>query len=86
MLLRLFEIGNTPCCIYGRNGIRSHRGESSRKHLSFCSESVDTKVIRIIETPLVPGFLDPMSPELLGEGGRIFAQELGYVFRRPTLI
>lgn len=52
----------------------------------FAVEPVDTKVIRIIEASLVPGVQDPMPLDLLGDGGRIFAQEPGYVFERESLI
>lgn len=52
----------------------------------FAAEPVDTKVIRIIEAPLVPGVQSPMPLDLLIDGGRIFTQELGYVFERLPLI
>ena len=52
----------------------------------FAAEPVDTEVKRIIEAPLIPGVQDPMQLDLLGDGGRIFAQKLGNVFERLALI
>jgi hypothetical protein len=37
-------------------------------------KAMDTKVVGIIETPLVPGVLDPVKPDLFGDRCRVFAQ------------
>lgn len=38
---------------------------------------MDTEVIRIIATVFVPGVLNPMEFDLLGDGGGVFTQESG---------
>jgi hypothetical protein len=44
-------------------------------------ESMNTKVIGIIETALVPGVLCTVQSNFLRNGSGIFAQELGYILK-----
>ena len=53
---------------------------------SLASETVDAEVIRISETAFVPCVGTAMQPDLLGDGGRIFAKDLGDVLERETFI
>ena len=52
----------------------------------FTAEPMDTEVIRIIETAFVPGVLNPMEFDLLGDGGGVFTQESGDILKGAPLI
>lgn len=52
----------------------------------FAAKAVNTEVIRVGKTALVPCVGAAVKPHFLGDGGRIFTKELGDILERETLI
>ena len=52
----------------------------------FAAKTVNTEVIRVGKTALVPCVSAAVKPHFLGDGGRIFAKELGDILERKSFI
>lgn len=48
--------------------------------------TVDAEVVGIIESAFMVPVTEPVSPDLFGDGGRVFAQVLSDFFERETLV
>ena len=53
---------------------------------SFASKAMNAEVVRVGKTALVPCVGAAVKAHLFGDGGRIFAKELGDVLERETLV
>ena len=53
---------------------------------SFASKAMNAEVVRVGKTALVPCVGAAVKAHLFGNGGRIFAKELGDVLERETLV
>ena len=53
---------------------------------SFAPKAMNAEVVGVGKTALIPGIGAAVKAHLFGDGGRIFAKELGDVLERETLV
>jgi len=53
---------------------------------AFAAKAVNTEVVRVGKTALVPGVCAAVKAYFLGDGGRVFAKELGDILEREAII
>ena len=74
--------------VAGRTGSTFHITEDDlTTYVSLSAAvTVDTEVVGVIESAFMVPVTEPVSPDLFGDGGRVFAQVLSDLFERETLV